>query len=228
MESRHCPGAESESRLYLARSLVSETTSCLDGIFRDVDTIADRLRWILANRRAPDGEQWNAKSLSIAAGLSSNHVGQFIRSTVKGGNNATLMKIARAANVNPLWLTSGAGGPDDEHAPTASEDPTPVMANLVGWREVAKVDRFEHPDITDEEERAAERAAAFLLHRPPVEGDLWELVQQLRRMNDPSVLAQKLAAHQARVRALIAQLPEQVRREQEALSAKARKGRTRD
>lgn len=190
-----------------------------------METIAQRLQWILDHRRQSDGTRWNAKALSIAAGLTPNHVGQFIRGTVKGGNNATLMKIARAANVNPLWLTSGAGGPDDEHAPSASEDPTPVMVNLVGWREVAKVDRFEHPDITDEEERAAERAAAFLLHRPPVEGDLWELVQQLRRMNDPAVLAQKLAAHQARVRALIAQLPEQARREQEALSVKARKGR---
>lgn len=116
MESRHCPEAESESRLYFTRSLAPETTSCLAGIFRDVDTIADRLRWILANRRAPDGEQWNGKSLSIAAGLSSNHVGQFIRGSVKGGNNATLLKIARAANVNPLWLTSGvslAGTPSE-------------------------------------------------------------------------------------------------------------------
>lgn len=63
------------------------------------------------NTRGPDGKKWNAKTLSLAAGLSQNHVGQFRRGEVRGGQSETLDAIAKAAGVSTEWLVSGRGEP---------------------------------------------------------------------------------------------------------------------
>ena len=42
-------------------------------------TLAERMQWIIDNRRREGGARWDAKTLSVAAGLAPSHVGQIVR-----------------------------------------------------------------------------------------------------------------------------------------------------
>lgn len=189
----------------------------------DVSTLSERVEWILENRARPDGRPWSQRGLSAASGLSPAHVGMMLRGDAKAVKGETLTGLARAASVSLRWLVTGEGSPDhddDARAPSTTDDATPIMANVPGWEDTVKVDRAEHPDITDVEVSNGERIAAYMLHRPAVRGDLWEIVQQMRRVNDPTWLAQKLRESDARVQKLIEGLPEQIAWEQEQLAKK--------
>lgn len=191
-------------------------------------TLAERVDWILKNRRRPDGRKWSARGLSDAAGLSPAHVGMMQRGEAKAVKGDTLRGVAEAAGVSLAWLVTGDGSPDSDdtaRTPSTTDDPEPIMANVPGWAEVERADSEEHPDITDTERKNAREVAKYMLHRPAVMGDLWELVRQMRRVNDPVWLAQKLQESNARVQALLAKAPEQLAWEREQIAKKQAKER---
>jgi transcriptional regulator with XRE-family HTH domain len=193
-----------------------------------VKTLAERVDWILKNRRRPDGRKWSARGLSDAAGLSPAHVGMMQRGEAKAVKGDTLRGVAEAAGVSLAWLVTGDGSPDSDdtaRTPSTTDDPEPIMANVPGWAEVERADSEEHPDITDTERKNAREVAKYMLHRPAVMGDLWELVRQMRRVNDPVWLAQKLQESNARVQALLAKAPEQLAWEREQIAKKQAKER---
>jgi transcriptional regulator with XRE-family HTH domain len=82
-------------------------------------TLAERIRWVLTHRNV------SARKLSLKAGLSQSHVGQLARGQL--GNQVsgpTLVAIAQAAGVDPMWLQTGEGSP--EPAPEEERpDPAP-------------------------------------------------------------------------------------------------------
>ncbi len=105
----------SESISYLTSASLTVGDKALSrGKLRGVTTLGDRIDWILEHCRAPSGDKWNAKSLSLASGLSETHVGQFKRGTVKRGQGETLAKIAVTAGVSAEWLITGKGEPIEE------------------------------------------------------------------------------------------------------------------
>jgi len=79
--------------------------------------MGERIEWILENCRDDSGKEWNAKSLSLAAGLSAGHVGLLKRGTVTGPEPGTLEAIARTAKVSYRWLGTGEGLPSDPDIP---------------------------------------------------------------------------------------------------------------
>jgi transcriptional regulator with XRE-family HTH domain len=89
-----------------------------------MDTLADRLRWILANGVNARGKRWTQRSLSLAAGLSQSHVGLLIRGDLGSQvSMETIAKLAQAAGVDLTWLATGAGTPT-----RAPGDPVPARA----------------------------------------------------------------------------------------------------
>lgn len=192
-----------------------------------VSTLSERIAWIFANRTSPDGRRWTQRGLSAAAGLSPAHVGMMARGDAKAVKGETLAAVARTTGVSLAWLTTGDGSPDhddDTRGPSTSDDGTPVMQNAVGWEDVVRFDRIAHPDITDDEVLAAAHSARFMLHRPAVAGDLWEIVQTVRKMHDASWLAQKIRERDARLEKVLAGIPEQQAWEQAQLAKKAARG----
>lgn len=180
---------------------------------------------------------WSQRELSRRAGLGETHVGLILRAAKKNPTHSvelkTLQGIAAAAGVSLAWLSSGEGGPeldgdspgpdDSGRTPTTTDDPEPIMRNVPGWANVVAIDTAEH-DITPEEVEHGEKIAAYMLHRPAVPGDLWEIVQQVRRVNDPVWLATKLQESHQRVQALLAKAPEQLAWEREQIAKKQAKG----
>lgn len=82
--------------------------------FVAVETLADRLRWVLSKTG------WSQRKLSVEAGLAPGHVGLITSGRVKGRvAGETLSKIARAAGVSIRWLQDGVGEPTDVEAPAA-------------------------------------------------------------------------------------------------------------
>lgn len=75
-------------------------------LFPVVDTLADRLRWVMNHKG------WSASRLSQAAGKARGHVGLILSGRVGAGVAAdTLAAIAAAAGVSLEWLQSGVGDP---------------------------------------------------------------------------------------------------------------------
>lgn len=72
------------------------------------------LRWILENRRAPDGEPWSMRGLSTAAGLSPSHVERIVagRTDAARLKLETVERLAEAGQVSSAWLQTGAGNRD--------------------------------------------------------------------------------------------------------------------
>lgn len=73
------------------------TSACPSDNFAVVQTIADRIQWVLDNRKRPDGRPWKAKPLSLEAGLGGPHVGMIARGDVTNVKTETIYAIARAA-----------------------------------------------------------------------------------------------------------------------------------
>jgi transcriptional regulator with XRE-family HTH domain len=117
-------------------------------MLRVVDTLSDRVRWILDNTRSPSGEKWSGRALSNAAGLkSSAHVGMIVRGTAVDVKVDTLAAIARAAGVSLEWLSTGHGSPSGpEPSVHASDGEEPRMGALPGW--TATVDAARALDST--------------------------------------------------------------------------------
>lgn len=91
------------------------------GTLPGMDSVAERLRWILEQRGL------SARALSKKAGLADGHVGLILRGTVGDGvAAATLNKLAAAAGVNSQWLSQGIGEPELEHS-VHDENATPAI-----------------------------------------------------------------------------------------------------
>lgn len=202
----------------------THTTVFSAGSLGEMDGIAARIRQVL------DERGWSAAELNRRARLASpTHIATILR---RGGARAggdTLRKIAQGAGVSERWLLTGEGSPDhddDTRGPSTTDDVEPIMVNVPGWADAKRQDRIDHPDITDDEERRADGIARYQLLRPAVHGDLWEIVQTMRRVNNTEWLTQKLKESNERVRALLEKMPEQIRWEQEQIAKKnARAGR---
>lgn len=91
-----------------------------------VDTMADRLQWIL-------GETGMSKrGLSLAAGMSPSYVAMIIRGDIGEGiayENAE--KLAKAGNVRVGWLLSGEGDPRDPTLDTSTAQPDPELLDTI-------------------------------------------------------------------------------------------------
>lgn len=107
------------------------------------------LRWILENRRRPNGNLWSASALSQAAGLARSHIPNIVSGT-QGADIKweTATAIARVANVRTTWLMTGQG----EREPYESGE-TPVAPPVSTERPharqgdgLASVPHFEPPD----------------------------------------------------------------------------------
>jgi hypothetical protein len=82
------------SRSYRNATLDSPLSPCTIGL---VETLADRVRWILEHRTNPaTGEPWReAQALGEAAGLKSPaHVGMMLRGTISNPRPQTLEPVA--------------------------------------------------------------------------------------------------------------------------------------
>lgn len=196
------------------------------GYRRGVSSVGDRIEQLLKSKDI------SARELARRSGLGETQVSVLVTRFRKNPHThvtiETLRAIAQGANVSLAWLTTGEGSPDSDdtaRTPSTTEDPEPIMANVPGWAEVERADSEEHPDITDSERKNAREVAKYMLHRPAVTGDLWELVRQMRRVNDPVWLAQKLQESNARVQALLAKAPAQLAWEREQIAKKAARGR---
>ena len=187
-------------------------------------TLATRMQWILANKRRPGGDPWDAKALSIAAGLGNSHVGQIANEKLRSPNLRTLQAIARTAGVSEAWLVSGAGNPDSDDLATAAmpESSVPIHGNVLGWAEVLAEDQREHPDIEPEWWRAGTASAPFLIRGAALPGDAYRLAKIARELSDPLRLANALREAQARVRLLEQQQGAKAKAFDEAVSSRDR------
>lgn len=90
-----------------------------------METVADRIRWILETRGL------SARALSKRAGLADGHVSMILRGLVgKGVTAETLAQIARAGGVNAGWLATGEGSALDaphDPAPYTTPDRPPLL-----------------------------------------------------------------------------------------------------
>ena len=173
-------------------------------------TLAERMQWILDNRTQKGGAKWDAKTLSVEAGLSPSHIGQILRGETTKPRLDTLLKIAEAGHVSASWFASGKGHPDgdDVAAVTRSESEVPVHGNAVGFAEVLDEDQREHPEVGQRWWDAAQASASFLLHGPALPGDAYRLAKLAEELSDPTRLAKVLRESQRRVRELEAQQPD--------------------
>lgn len=190
-------------------------------------TLAGRMQWILANRRKSGGDPWDAKALSLAAGLGSSHVGQIARGALKNPQLETLQAIAAAAGVSAAWLATGAGNADSDDltAPSVSESSTPVHGNVPGWTEVLAEDQRAHSEIDARFWEAGTASAPFLIHGPALPGDALRLARLAMELSDPMRLANALREAQARVRLLESQQGQKAQEFQARVRADEGKGR---
>lgn len=70
------------------------------------------LRWILENRKQPNGRKMSMRALSMAAGLSAGHVEQILNKRQSSDIEiSTLEKLAQAGDVRLEWLRTHKGDP---------------------------------------------------------------------------------------------------------------------
>lgn len=115
-----------------------------------VGTLAERIEWILENCRDDSGEKWNAKTLSLAAGLSQAVVGQIKRGDVKDVGGQTLWAIARTAKVSYFWLGTGGGHPRNPDVPGVDMDflePGETYESLHLWPVLLRTAKVLAPNI---------------------------------------------------------------------------------
>lgn len=191
-----------------------------------VSTLAERVAWILDNRRRPDGRAWSARGLSDAAGLAPAHVGMMKRGDAKDVRADTLAALAKAAGVSVRWLTTGDGAPDhDESAPspTYTDDSTPVMENVEGYLAVEAEDRKAHPEVEDEFWLMGRRAGPLMIVGPAAPGDAYRLAKLAKDMRSPERLAWLLAERDRRIKALQGELEAERAKQHAAIAKKLAK-----
>lgn len=182
----------------------------LSGVIqRDVEpkTLADRVAWILDNRRQGDGRPWNASALSLAAGLGRAHVGMIKRGDAKDVTIDTVRAIAEAAKVSMQWLATGAGSPDslDPDAPIHTDDPEPVAENIPNYPQVEAIDRTAHPEVEEKYWLTGRGVARYVVHGAAVPGDAYKLAKMAREFDDPQRVAKVFADQEARLKAMEAE-----------------------
>lgn len=100
-------------------------------------TLADRIRWILANR------DLGQRELARNAGLKDPHVAVILHRLEKDPGRQieadTLAAIARAGRVSIRWLATGQGSPDEIGEVPAND--APKFANLPGWEDAERAAR---------------------------------------------------------------------------------------
>jgi transcriptional regulator with XRE-family HTH domain len=138
------PSDESRSYLYLNRDK-SLSRCTLSG----VETLAERMKWILKNCLADDGTTWTAVRLSLAAGLTQTHVGQIARGTVKNPGNDTLEAIAKTARVSYRWLGTGEGRPTDSDLISAVTQAGDRYCDLPLWERLLDTAKMLAPHIEE-------------------------------------------------------------------------------
>lgn len=116
-----------------------------------VNTIADRIRWILNDSGS------SALDLGKRAGLSSSHIGRLKRGEIHKPDSETLTKIAAAAGVSLRWLKEGKGAPEDaEEIPeVARTSPhgrvdhfdVPRFGELANWPALLKAARMQRAQL---------------------------------------------------------------------------------
>lgn len=162
-----------------------------------MDTIADRIRWILEQR------ELSARALSKKAGLAEGHVGLILRGTVGDGVAAsTLNKIAIAGDVNPHWLITGEGAreplsgdvdvpPPDEHHGAREEMPETLgqRKDYARQEAAAKKKLANDGEVIEEWVWPHVRAANnfTLSNSPPSVAMLCEVAKLIAAHGDPSV-----------------------------------------
>lgn len=120
------------------------TVVLTQGILPAVQTLAQRIQWILTELRISQRE------LSRRAGLAEVHVGQILR-RLENNHDAqvevgTLNAIADAARVSRAWLISGSGTPSDQPPPEPGE---PRFGDLPQWSRLAQQARTLDPSLPD-------------------------------------------------------------------------------
>lgn len=205
-------------------SHTNEAKTCVFArdILGGVDTVADRLRWVIAQAGG------SARALSIKAGKSPNAVQKILE---RGGsaNGDTIAALARAAGVSEAWLLTGKGSVEDGVVPPGSQPPapldpptSPIVAAPPTPSGESPLERalgaaFDHTRHTVGDLRAVQDAlndGSFQWQR--VEGDLVESARTwldaasaLRRegqhVSTVSILYRVTAGKAARTRALAAQ-----------------------
>ena len=123
-----------------------------------MNTLAERIQWVLDNVRRSDGKHWGVKSLAMVAGLGQSHISSILHGKVKNPQMNTIEAIARTAGVSVPWLMSGDGEPmrildssldQSELEPYAALWETdPILGNSPLWPALlagAKQKRPNHP-----------------------------------------------------------------------------------
>jgi hypothetical protein len=106
----------------MTSAIATETTSIL--VMKETSPVIEALKWMLANRKQPNGKPWSMRALSEAAGLAPSHVGGIISGRQKDLGVATADALARVGNVRTLWLQTGKG----PHEPYEAGDVSPRPA----------------------------------------------------------------------------------------------------
>jgi len=195
MEATRChrSSVESIGCLKIARQPIVPV-DILDGMpgHADLDTLAKRLAWVIANRRKPGGGTWDQKSLSLAAGLGTSHVGQYVRGEQVNPTLDVLQRLAKAAGVSAAWLAFGAGTPDtiDPEDPSYSDSSVPIARNVPGWSQVLRLDQLAAASspagklITPEAWERSNHAARYLIQGPAAPGDALRIARLAMEVAD--------------------------------------------
>ena len=89
-----------------------------------VDGLRERVKWILEHRKG----EWNARSLSLAAGQSEGYVRKLTEREPKRPDVSALVEIARIARVSSEWLIFGRGAPEGTPVIATFEAVSPRLA----------------------------------------------------------------------------------------------------
>lgn len=127
-----------------------------------VDTLSERIRWILKHR------DFDERSLGVAAGLSESFVSVYFQRAKKDPDADMkargLAAIASAAHVPLRWLVTGESDPEGADLAGVSDSGQPRYENLPGWSLAEAKFRAATPGIP---EWAYKDARATQAYAPP-------------------------------------------------------------
>lgn len=194
------------------------------GILGPVNTLAERVEWILKHRRRPDGTRWSQRALSEAAGMSPAVVGMLRRGDTKDVRGETLRHLAAAAGVSLAWLATGKGTPDeddDARGPSTAESGVPHFGNAVGWDDARREAERTHPYIPAWAWDQAATMAPMHLRSVVTPEQVVSLARMALQLADPRAMSAALEERDRRLAELEAQLAAKLASEDSA--AKGRK-----
>lgn len=187
-----------------------------------METVGTRIEQILQRMGI------SARELARRADLGETQVSVLINRFRKNPNTQvtveTLRAIAKGASVSEHWLITGRGDPsrvEETHAPSFTDDATPVMANVPGYLEVEARDRARHPEVEEQWWLRGRTAAALMITGPAQDGDAYELARLAKMLGSEERLAQALRERERRIAELEGEVERLRRAEAEALAKKA-------